>query len=235
VYDTIEVPPIQPIVTRVEPYGGRGAGGGQRYVAPVPTGMEAGTPLGASVQRLATDRRYPHAIRDERLSGLVAEVCGLGSSEGGLAHLFQAVNGRRDERVVEILTRLRSRRLICSDETRARVHGQQQWAWVFQNAAVCIQVIRPSRGQGVIQEVLGAHRPTLWVSDLYSAQQKHPAEAWQVCLAHQLRDGPCALEASETVGAPRLPGVWRRAFAIHTRRDTLAAPTLSQDRRDRNC
>jgi Transposase IS66 family len=44
---------------------------------------------------------------------------------------------------------------VTEDETSARVHGQQQWEWVFQNSEVCIHVIRPSRGQGVIQEVLG--------------------------------------------------------------------------------
>jgi transposase len=103
---------------------------------------------------------------------------------------------------------------------------------VFQNAAVCIHVIRPSRGQGVIQEVLGAHRPTIWVSDLYSAQQHHPAEDWQVCLAHQVRDCQFALDAGDTRFAPRMKAVFLRAFAIHKRRDTLAASTLYQYRCD---
>jgi transposase len=97
VCDKIEVPPVQPIVTRVEPYGGRGAGCGQSYVAPVPTGMAPGTPFEASVQRLATSLRYTHAISDERLSGLFAQVFGLAISAGGLATLVQAVNGRLDD------------------------------------------------------------------------------------------------------------------------------------------
>jgi transposase len=232
VYDKIEVPPIKPIVTRVEQYGGRCISCGQPYVAPVPAGLEPGTPFGASVQSLATYLRYTHAISYERLSALLAQVFGLDISEGGLANLFQGVKGRLDQRVAEILTRLRSGRLICSDETSARVNGRQQWEWVFQNAEVCIHVIRPSRGQGVIQEVLGAHRPTIWVSDLYSAQKNHPAEAWQVCLAHQLRDCQFALEVGDTVFAPRMQRVLLRAFAIHKRRDTLAASTLYQYRCD---
>jgi transposase len=87
-------------------------------------------------------------------------------SEGALAHLFRRVKTRLDHRVEEILTRLRGSRLICRDETSVRVHGRTPWAWVFQHAEVCGQVIRPSRGHGVIQEVLGDHRPTVWVSDL---------------------------------------------------------------------
>jgi transposase len=232
VYEKIEVPPVKPIITRVEQYGGRCAGCGQLYVAPVPTGMEPGTPFGASVQSLATYLRYTHAISYERLSGLFAQVFGVGISEGGLANLFHAVKGRLDDRVLEILTRLRSSRLIGSDETSARVNGQQQWEWVFQNAQVCIHVIRPSRGQGVIQEVLGAHRPTIWVSDLYSAQQNHPAEDWQVCLAHQIRDCQFAIDAGDAVLAPRMKAVFLRAFAIHKRRDTLTASTRYQYRCD---
>ena len=232
VYDKIEVPSVKPIVTRVEPYGGWCAGGKQPYVAPVPAGMEPGTPFGASVQSLATYLRYTHAISDERLSALLAHVFGLGISEGGLANLFQLVKGRLDHRVAEILTRLRRSRLICSDETSARVHGQQQWEWVFQNAEVCIHVIRPRRGQGVIQEVLGVHRPMIWVSDLFSAQKNHPAEQWQVCLAHQLRDCQFAIDAGDAVFAPRMKAVFLRACAIHQRRDTLAASTLYQYRCD---
>ena len=232
VYDKSERPPLKPLVTRVEPDGGRCAGCGQLYVAPVPTGMEPGTPLGPSVQRLATSLRSTPASSDERWSGLFAQVCGLGISEGGLAPLFQAVHGRLDARVAAILTRLRSRRLIGSDETSARVSGQQPWAWVFQHPAVCSHVLRPSRGQGVSPEVLGAPRPTRWGSDLSSAPQHHPAEPWQVCGAHPVRDGQVAIDAGDAVWAPRMQAVFRRALALHKRRDTLAVSTLSQDRGD---
>jgi hypothetical protein len=49
-----------------------------------------------------------------------------------------------------------------------------------------------------VREVLGGHRPAIWVSDLYSAQRGH-ADLWQVCLAHQLRDLGYAVEAGDTV------------------------------------
>jgi transposase len=232
VYDKIELPPITPIMTRVQQYGGRCAGCGRPYVAPVPAGMEPGSPFGASVQRLATYLRYTPAISYERLSALFAQVFGLSISEGGLANLFQSVRVRLDDRIAEILTRLRSSRLICSDETSARVNGRTPWEWVFQHAAVCVHVIRPSRGHEVIHEVLGDHRPTIWVSDLSSAQKQHPAAPWQVCLAHQWRDCQFAIDAGDVVFAPRMKAVLLRAFAIHQRRDTLAASTLYQYRCD---
>ena len=66
--------------------------------------------------------------------------------------------------------------------------------WVFQNDEVVVHVVRRSRGAGVVAEVLGGHRPALWVSDLYGAQQGH-ASAWQICLARQLRDCTYAIDA----------------------------------------
>jgi transposase len=232
VYDKIELPPIRPIVARVEPHAGQCPHCGQSYVAPVPVGLEPGTPFGASIEGLATYLRYTHAISYARLSALFTQVCGVSISEGALANLFQRVNTRLDDRVAEMLTRLRSSRLICSDETGARVNGRTQWEWVFQHTEVCVHVIRPSRGHGVIREILGDHRPTIWVSDLSSAQQHHPAEYWQVCLAHQLRDCQFALEAGDTLCAPRMKARLLRAFAMHQRRDTLAASTRYQYRGD---
>jgi transposase len=75
-----------------------------------------------------------------------------------------------------------------------------QWEWVFQNDDVCLHVIRPSRSGDVIEEVLAGHCPEVWMSDLFSAQKIHPAEAWQVCLAHQLRDCQYGIEAGMAVG-----------------------------------
>jgi transposase len=224
VYDTIEWPPITPIVTRVEQHAGQCPHCGQSYVAPVPVGLEPGTPFGASIEGLATYLRYTHAISDARLSALFTQVCGVSISEGALAHLVQRGHTRLDDRVAEMLTRLRSR-LICSDETGARVNGRTPWEGVFQHTEVWVHVIRPSRGHGVIRDILGDHRPTIWGSDLYRAQQPHPAADWQVCLAHQRRDCQCALEAGDTVFAPRMKVSLLRACAIHQRRDTLAAST----------
>ena len=202
-------------------------------MAPVPVGMAPGTPVGAAIQRRATDRRYPHAISDARLSACFAQVSAISISDGARANLCQRVNTRVDHRVEEILTRLRSSRLLWSDETGARVNGHTPGEWVFQTAEVGVHGIRPSRGHGVISAILGAHRPTIWGADLSSAQRHHPAEDWQVCLAHQLRDCQFAIEAGDTMFSPRMKAILLRAFAIHHRRDTLAASTLSQDRRDR--
>ena len=44
-----------------------------------------------------------------------------------MANIFQRMNTRLGIWVAEILARLRSSRLICSDEPEARVNGHTQW------------------------------------------------------------------------------------------------------------
>ena len=97
---------------------------------------------------------------------------------------------------------------------------------MFQNNEV---VIRPSRGASMVREVMAGHRPALWVSDLYSAQQGHAAD-WQICLAHQLRDCQFAIEAGEAIFTPRMKMLLLRAFVLARRRHHLAATTRHQYR-----
>ena len=91
-----------------------------------------------------------------------------------------------------------------------RIDGRTHWNWVFQNQQVVIHVIRNSRAASVVADVLDGHRPSIWVSDLYSAQQGH-ADLWQICLAHQLRDCQYAIEAGDEIFAPRMKTLLLRA------------------------
>jgi transposase len=232
VYEKIELPPIRPIVTRIERYGGQCACCQTKYVAPVPLGMEPGSPFGREIQSLVTYLRYTHAISYERLSSIFGEVFGLKISEGAIANLLGKVKTSLDDRVSQILQRLRRAKLICSDETSARVNGQNQWEWVFQNQDVCLHVIRPSRASGVMYEVLGEHRPDIWVSDLFSAQKNHPAPQWQVCLAHQLRDCQYAIDAGDRIFAPAMKRLLLRAFIIHRRRERIDDTRLNRYRKN---
>ncbi len=102
--------------------------------------------------------------------------------------------------------------------------GGPIWNWVFQNDQVVIHVVRNSRAASVVTETMAGHRPNIWVSDLYGAQQGH-ADVWQVCLAHQLRDCKYAIEAGDTIFAPRMKALLLRAVVLARRRNNLADST----------
>jgi len=229
-YDKIDLPPVRPVVTRVERYRGHCPCCGGTTLAPVPEGLEEGSPFGPSVLALALYLRFTHAISYRRLTRLFLHLFALGISEGALDAMFRRAKRRFDDETAVILARLRRARVVCSDETAVRVGGRTHWNWVFRNDEVVIHVIRPSRGRVVVEELLGGHRPRVWVSDLFGAQRGH-ADAWQVCLAHQLRDLRYAIEAGDAVFAPRLKALLLRAVLLARRRHTLKASTRLEYRR----
>ncbi|MGB3515828.1 MAG: IS66 family transposase [Elainellaceae cyanobacterium] len=228
VYERIELPQVRTQVTRVEHYSGQCPCCQQRYEAPIPVGLEPGSPFGQSIASLVTYLRYHHAVSYQRLSQLMAGLYGVTISEEAITNLLQRVQTQLAAPVAQIIERLRSARLVCSDETSARLNGQNQWEWVFQNEQVCLHVIRPSREKVVIDETMAGHRPQVWVSDLFSAQKAHPAERWQVCLTHQLRDCQYAIDAGDDLFAPRMKRLLLRTIALNRRRQTLAESTVRQ-------
>lgn len=229
-YDRIDIPPIQPIVTRVERYGCSCPHCGELQIAAVPVGMEPGSPFGNRIAALVTTMRYSHGISYERMQHMLKEVFGLEISEGAIANLLSRVKMQLASEVEGILQALRSARLVCSDETSVRVNGKNQWEWVFQNEHVCLHVIRPSRGGDVIEEVMGGHQPQVWLSDLFSAQKTHPATQWQVCLAHQLRDCQYGIDAGDEIFSARMKKVLLRSFVLQRRWADLAESTRYQYR-----
>lgn len=229
-YDKIELPPIAPVVTRVERYCGECLTCGYQSVATVPPELAAGSPFGETIERFIAYLRYGHAISYQRLQQLCKEVFNLSISEGAIANLLSRVKTRLEKPLGEIQTRLQQSALICSDETSARVEGRTEWEWVFQNEDVCLHVICPSRGANVIYAVLGEHTPATWVSDMFSAQRCHPGQQWQVCLAHQLRDTQYAIDAGDEVFAPAMKQLFLDALKLHKRRDQLAVSTRYQYR-----
>jgi len=233
-YDKIDLPQVAPVVTRVERYAGRCRCCGGTTLAPVPEGLEPGTPFSVGIVALAMYLRFVHAISYQRLSRLLSELFGLVISEGALDAAFRRGKLHFDADVAAILVRLRRARVICSDETSVRIDGRTCWNWVFHNSEVVIHVVRNSRGAGVVAEVLDGHRPALWVSDLYSAQQGH-AEDWQICLAHQLRDCTYAIEAGDAVFAPRMKALLLRAIVLARRSRHLAESTRREYRRRLEC
>ena len=179
---------------------------------------------------MALDLRFTHAISYRRLCRLFEHLLGLAISEGALDALFRRAKPAFDDATAALLARLRRSRIVCSDETSVRIDGRTCWNWVFQNERVVIHVVRQSRGAGVVAEAMGGHRPAIWVSDLFGAQQGH-ADLWQVCLAHQLRDCQFAIDGGDTVSAPRMKALLLRAVLLARRRKILAASTRQQYRR----
>lgn len=90
----------------------------------VPMGMEPGSSFGKRIAALVTTIRYSHGISYGRMQQMLSEVFGLEISEGAIAKLLTRVKSQLETEVDGILEVLRSARLVCSDETSARVNGK---------------------------------------------------------------------------------------------------------------
>ncbi len=77
---------------------------------------------------------------------------------------------------------------------------------------------------------MDGHRPAVWLSDRYSAQQGR-ADQQQTCLAHLARDVAYALEAGDDILALRLKLWLDAAFALARSVTTLAPSTVASRRR----
>ena len=224
-YEHIDIPPIRPSVTRIELYGGRCATCGKRYCATPPDGMAPGTPFGASIRSLLLYLHHSHHVGFERLSRMMAELFGLAISEGAIANAFRRARDAMTAACAAIRRKLLAARVIASDETTSRIDGATHWHWVFVSAKAVLHRIAPRRAKAVAEEVVGEHRPAVWVSDRYAGQQDL-APAHQVCLAHVLRDVQYAIDCGDAVFAPRLRDLLRWAIRIGRRRNALRATTL---------
>jgi transposase len=231
VYDRIEIPLIVPEVTRVRLFGGKCACCGERVVASAPPGLEPGSPFGKSIEALVVYLHYAHAIGLARLKALLAELFGLAISEGGLCNLLARAGKPLAAEAAAIAGRVTAARVVCSDETSARVKGRNHWEWVFVTARAVLHVIRPSRGKVVPRELFGAIKPGVWVSDMLGSQRDH-GEQWQVCLAHLLRDAQYAIDCGDTEFGAAFKRLLLRAIAIGRRREELKDSTLRQYQAD---
>ena len=216
-YDKIDLPVVRPMVTRVERYAGHCACCGGVTLAAIPAGLEDCSPFSVHIVALALYLRFTHAISYRRLVQLFLHLYALQISEGALDAMLQRAKPCFDSEVTAILARLRRSRIVGSDETTVRIDGRTHWNWVFQNDQVVIHVVRNSRAASVVTETMAGHRPSIWVSDLYGAQQGH-ADLWQICLAHQLRDCKYAIEAGDTIFAPPMKALLLGAVVLARRR-----------------
>ena len=224
-YDHIDIPPIAPMVTRIELFGGRCAACGRRFRAAAPDGMAPGSPFGARIRALLLYLHHGHHAGFERLSRMMSELFGLKISEGAIANAFRRVAGQMTVACAAIKEKLKAARVIASDETTSRIGGATHWHWVFVSAKAVLHTIAPRRAKTVAEAVLGEHRPEVWISDRYAGQQDL-APAHQVCLAHVLRDVQYAIDCGDAVFAPRLRELLRWAIRIGRRRDALRPTTL---------
>ena len=130
-YDRVEIPEIQPDVTRVSLFGGVCPCCAKRFKAEPPAGLEPGSPFGPNLRAFVVYLRSVQGIPLARLSHVLRDLFGLEISEGALVNILSASRKPFAAQTSLIKARLMAGTALASDETGMRVGKANWWLWVF--------------------------------------------------------------------------------------------------------
>jgi len=225
----IEIPPVQPVVIEARRYGGACPNCGRPQAGEYPASLEPQRVFGPRLEALVCYFHHVQHVSYERLVSLFRGLFGLTLSQGALANIIARAAVGLQPQAAAIGRQVRASPVIGSDETGARVDGRNQWQWVFETAQASFHLIATSRGARVIADFMGDARPEVWISDCFSAQLKAPAEARQLCHAHQLRDLQFAIDAERSEFAYRMQRLLLRAQGLAKRQADLSAELFADE------
>jgi transposase len=228
-YDEIELPALQPFVRRHRRFAGVCLHCQAQAKAKAPAAA-LGSPFGPRLHGLALYLKSFHSVSFVRLEGLLADVFGLKLSQGALTNMLRRGHKPFHEGKQKIIQRLRQAPMVASDETGIRIEGLNGYHWVFVSNTEVVHEAQLSRAAQVVRDVMGDHKPDIWLSDGYSAQANHGVHH-QTCLAHLAREVAYGLEASEDQ-LPFALKLWLdKVFVLAQAIGTYAASTLKTKKR----
>jgi transposase len=229
VHESIEVPAIAPVIEHHRRLAVCCPGCGTRVVAPMPAKAE-GTPFGPRLHAVVTYLKTFQALSYERLQATLADLFGFTVSQGGLMKMLRRSHGHFRAGREQAIAALRRAKVVASDETGVRIEGSNSYHWVFRCSDAVVHHAAPTRAASVVHDIMGDHRPAVWLSDRYSAQQNHGVTQ-QTCLAHLARDVAYALDVSDGPVPMRLSLWVRQVLTLAGAVTRLASSTLAAKRR----
>lgn len=217
-----ELPEIKPVVIETRQYEVACPCCGTLQRGKLPEGLPVGRYFGPRLEATLTHLHHEHHIAFKRLLQICEELFGLTVSLGGLVSIVARAGKAAQPEAETIAERVRQSKVIGSDETSARVQGDNWWEWVFVGENCEYHLIEPSRGYDVIEKFMGECAAEVWVCDCWKAQLKAPAKLYQICLAHQIRNLQGLIEKRpHLVWAREMQAIFRKAIRLGNRRDQM--------------
>ena len=157
------------------------------------------------------------------------DVCGLKVARGTLAKIIDRVSASLAGSYEELEKLLPEQDLLNVDETGHKENGKLLWTWCLKANLFTLFKIAPSRGSGVLIDVLGREFDGVIGCDYFSAYRKFMRVLGievQFCLAHLIRDVKflCALpDVREQAYGIALALELRKLFGVIHRREQMSA------------
>ena len=185
IQEDIILPRVESVVYRHHEYYCKGC---KKVVSSLGQDEMANSYIGPKAKALAAFLRYGIKISERDVKNLFEKAFNLNIVHSSIAG-FRDQLRRAGSPLYEALKKsLRCGSFIHVDETGWNVDGKNHWLWKFSNKRVCVSHIDQSRGQKVVEEVIGNEYGGIIISDFLSAYNKIGAKGKQRCLVHLLRD-----------------------------------------------
>lgn len=140
--------------------------------------------IGPQAKAVTSFLKYIVKISDRDIKKIFKELCGLTIASSSIPG-FNNQTRRKSLPVYDGLKEaIKKAPYVHADETGCPVDGKNWWDWVFAATNICLHVIRHSRGQKVVEEILGKTYGGILISDFLNAYNKLSAKAKQRCLVH---------------------------------------------------
>ena len=152
--------------------------------------------IGPQAKAVAAFLKYRIKVSQRDIQAIFYQLCGLRIVPSSIPGFHNQLRKRSLSLYEGLKEKIKKAPWIHADETGSRLDGKNHWDWVFATVHICLHVIRKSRGQKVVEEILGKCYGGVLISDFLSAYNRLEAKAKQRCLVHLLRDLKKALEQS---------------------------------------
>jgi transposase len=160
------------------------------HTAPLPEGARSGLFSIGLIALVAYLKGRCH-ISFSALKDFFQEALGIGVSRGFLAKQVRKAGGALKGIHEVLMGRLRGEGHLHIDESGWKEGGGKRWVWAFRAKRYAVFVIRASRGEEVLEEILGLGFKGIISCDFYGAYQKFrriTGALLQLCWAHFIRE-----------------------------------------------
>jgi len=235
----IDIPPVEPIVTRFNIETARCACCGKRAQGRDPQQVSdaygaAQIHFGPRLLSFASAVKHVYGVPYRKVCRILNKGFGIEVSPSALTRASQRLGKKAKPTYEQLIFELRNEKVVGGDESSWPIKGDNAWLWVFTSSRIAVYSIDPRRAGEVAERILGRDFKGTLVTDCFVAYDPLPYKQ-QKCLGHFLRrcqDNIDVLPTSAPAVALSYRLVWllRGAISLKKEKDALSPETFKQDR-----
>lgn len=172
--------------------------------------------------------KYEDRLPLEKIAQNLQRQYHLAITPAAVLEILERVTGSCEPFYYQIKQQIKHAANVYADETGQKVQGKQWWTWVFTTVNHALFLIRKSRGQQPIEEVLGNDYQGILNCDGWKSYPQK-VKRIQRCWAHLLREAKYLAEKEE--GQARL--LYQELCELFAKLKQLRIRVLAQQEREK--